>query len=248
MSDNPPQKKKSLLKVLPFLEVGVFEISFVAVILLLLFGILNYFNILSISDVFPNQLGWLPRKEVSTDTSPTNFTPAQQKVPTGTFQYDTKKAETLLTKYIKDTIRPEFLPSKLEIKQGLTIDGRTEDIKYEFGSSITASDATISVNFHYKENSNMPNDYVIFIQPSTTQTTATASLANSLLLSYFAAPYTISDCQARGGGTSCENFQIIPEGKKGYGVLVGSGGNIIFTCFIPKESKDYESFSSCLAQ
>lgn len=58
-SPQPQQQKEN--KGLAFLEVGLFEMVFVTVGLLLLFGTLNYFNILPVSDVFPNQLGWLPQ-------------------------------------------------------------------------------------------------------------------------------------------------------------------------------------------
>jgi len=62
-------REPNRLHALAFLKVGVFEIGFVIIVLLLLFGILNYFNILSVSDVLPKQLGWLPRKEVPNGTS-----------------------------------------------------------------------------------------------------------------------------------------------------------------------------------
>ncbi len=55
-------KKQNRKKRLAFLEVGLFEISFVFIIIIVLFGILNYFNILSLSAVYPNQLGFLPHK------------------------------------------------------------------------------------------------------------------------------------------------------------------------------------------
>ena len=241
--------KPNRLHTLAFLEIGVFEIGFAAVILLLLFGILNYFNILSVSDAFPNQLGWLPRQETKLASqgqalqipTPTNFTSAA-------FQYDVEKAKTLLTQYIKDTIKPEFLSDKIEIKQGLSIDGRTEDIKYEFGSMFATNGASFSANFHFKENENIPNDYIIFIQPpNLTVSIATVSLANSMLSSYFTNPYVISECKTAGNTSYCENFQILAEGKKGYGIAIFPGkGNIIFTCFVPKESNAYNTQKSCI--
>ena len=92
MDDNPPQNPqekrsqapdgtwqspvsngtgKSWLKVFAFLEVGIFEIFFVGVVLILLFGTLNYFNILSLSALYP-QLGFLPQNQVSPTISPFN--------------------------------------------------------------------------------------------------------------------------------------------------------------------------------
>lgn len=53
-------RKQNRKKRLAFLEVGLFEASFVLIIIIVLFGILNYFNILSLSALYPNQLGFLP--------------------------------------------------------------------------------------------------------------------------------------------------------------------------------------------
>jgi len=218
----------------------------------LMFGILNYFNLFPISDIFPRQLGWLPRRiqQQNIIPSPENFTPNTNP---NTFTYDSEKAKTILTQYMRSTIKSELLPTNIEVKQGLTIDGRTEDIKSEFGSIFTANNSTISANFHYKEGANVPNDYVIFIQAENlVQTNVTASQANSLLTFYFKNPNTTSSCQTKRNGYYCENFQTVAEGKNGYGILIGNDQgkirSIIFTCLIPEESKDYVSFKSCLAQ
>jgi hypothetical protein len=55
-----PQQKK--LSNLAFWEVGLLEFFLAIAVLLLLFVILNYFNVLSVSGTFPNQLGWLPKQ------------------------------------------------------------------------------------------------------------------------------------------------------------------------------------------
>ena len=55
-------KTQNRKKRLAFLEVGLFEISFVLIIIIVLFGTLNYFNILSLSALYPNQLGFLPHQ------------------------------------------------------------------------------------------------------------------------------------------------------------------------------------------
>lgn len=51
------------------------------VVLIVFFGALNYFNIISISRIFPNQLGWLPHKAfvVSTEVVQVNITPTPTK-------------------------------------------------------------------------------------------------------------------------------------------------------------------------
>jgi nitrate reductase NapE component len=89
MDDNPPQnpkEKKSWLKVFAFLEVGVFEIFFVAIVLAIFFGILNYFNILSLSTLYPKQLGFLPTKvdqesQITSTQRSTNVLPVKLACP-----------------------------------------------------------------------------------------------------------------------------------------------------------------------
>src|SRR3989344_5896065 len=48
---------------------GLFEILAIVLIIAIFLGILNYFNILPLTNRFPNQLGWLPKKEVPTGTA-----------------------------------------------------------------------------------------------------------------------------------------------------------------------------------
>ncbi|MCL5019037.1 MAG: hypothetical protein M1426_00965 [Patescibacteria group bacterium] len=63
-------KKQDRKKRLAFLEVGLFEISFVLIIIIVLFGTLNYFNILSLSALYPNQLGFLPHQPFNVQKTP----------------------------------------------------------------------------------------------------------------------------------------------------------------------------------
>ncbi len=70
INNEPTNQKPNRLHALAFLEVGLFEIGFVGVVLFLLFGVLNYFNILSISDVFPKYLSFLPRQTTQIQNVP----------------------------------------------------------------------------------------------------------------------------------------------------------------------------------
>ena len=267
MEENLPTPPKNKLHALAFLEIGLFEIGFVAVILLLLFGVLNYFNILSVSEVFPKQLGWLPRKEVSNGTSqtklasqgealrgsgektapsPANFTPT-------TFQYDTEKAKTLLTQYIKSTLKPGLLPVNFETNQGITINQYAQNPNW-FVTSFFSQNASPAAFFRFDKNSSNPNSSSISINlKNLPQPAASAALANSLLSSYFSTPFILSDPNCRNVSESvfCENFQTTSDGKKGYGMtIIGTPPksiNNIFTCLIPKESADYASAKSCIS-
>lgn len=210
---------------------------------LIFFIVLNYLNIISLSHLYPNQISSLPQQQ-STNTK-TNQQIASTPPP---FTYDTTKAKTLLIKYMKDNIKSEFLPPQLDIKQGLSIDNRLENLKYEFGSYFTTQNSTISANFHYKESSNIPNDYTIYVLPKNISQ-IDVTVANSLLNFYFKKPFTVSQCQTKAILSFCENFQTLNDGKKGYGVVISNQTKetIIFNCFLPKESKNY-SQTSCINQ
>ena len=67
-------EKQNRKKRLAFLEVGMFEASFVLIIIIVLFGVLNYFNILSLSSIYPNQLGFLPHRAISSNFNKPNAT------------------------------------------------------------------------------------------------------------------------------------------------------------------------------
>ena len=68
MDDIAPQNPKANKS---WLKVFALEVLFVGVVLILLFGILNYFNILSLSSLYP-QLGFLPQKNMSQTISTLN--------------------------------------------------------------------------------------------------------------------------------------------------------------------------------
>ncbi|MCL4353338.1 hypothetical protein M1615_02580 [Patescibacteria group bacterium] len=57
---SPAGNAKEKLKGLALFKIGFMEIFFVVLVLLIFFGILNFFNILSLSELYPSQLGWLP--------------------------------------------------------------------------------------------------------------------------------------------------------------------------------------------
>ena len=241
-------------------KIGLFTILFiVGTVIFLLILVLNYFSILKLYETFPNHLGWIPHRLIISNLPVSQEINSAQTAnyPTDTFQYDTEKAKTIISQYAKETIKPEFLPEILEIRQGLSIDNRLEDFKDQFGSYFTQQETIISVNFHYKENTNIPNDYIIFIQPPNVgKTIVTSDIANSLTLFYFTNPYaSISNCVTKGILSYCETFKGEIDGNKGYGVVFTDDKSfsppkptlIVFTCFVPKESEDYASRKSCIS-
>lgn len=238
---------------------GMFEILLIGIVIVFVIGILNYFNIFPLSKLFPNYLGFLTHKnqQVSPITNSQSTPNSTANYSANVFQYDSEKAKTILTKYIKDTIKPEFLPENLDIKQGLSINNTIDEKRKNlFGSYIINKNETISITSNFIENSNTPNFFMIFIHPSKTKQSAlNLALANSLVSAYFKNPITIAKCNTNGTASTCKEIKIESEGKREFGALIAQDTSkspsipvsTIFSCFIPKESNVYDSIKSCIS-
>lgn len=250
------EKRHPLLKILFFDVSTLIGGAFVALLIFAaIFGVLNYFNIISLS-AFYRPLSILPHKTVKQTNlvpPPTNYTP-------NVFQYDVKKAEKLLTQYIKDTIKPDFLPEKITINQGQQIDGKKSNLSYEFGWYDQINSASLGANLHFAENTNTIADKEIFIEISNNnlaESSMTASLANSLLSPYLKVQEQIqsSDCKSKLNTSYCQVFKQDTNGKNGFGIIMLSKGAlpviqnphlILFSCSLSKEGNLYKTQQSCL--
>ncbi len=74
------------------------EIFVVGIISILILSILNYFNIVSTSKIFPKELDWLPERE-----NPDKISSIPKPTPSIT-------QETSMISYAKEVLRPEFIP------------------------------------------------------------------------------------------------------------------------------------------
>lgn len=251
MGNNNSEKRHPLLKIL-FLDVSTFIGGTLAALLIFaaIFGVLNYFNLISLSSIY--KPFFLPHKPTITP-SPSNFTPA-------VFTYDANKAKKLLTDYIKDTIKPDFLPEKITINQGQQIDGKKSNLSYEFGWYDQINSASLGANLHFAENTNTIADKEIFIEISNNnlaESSMTASLANSLLSPYLKVQEQMqpSDCKSKLNTSYCQVFKQDGNGKNGFGIiLLGKGALpsmqkshlILFSCSLSKEGDLSKTQQSCL--
>ncbi len=114
MEENSRPNRFNLFK---FLGVIMFEVVFVSTVLLLIFGIFNYFNILPISDTFPKYLGWLPKQGVSNDISRKDV-PSGTSLPTPTISFE-ENAKEAFAKFMKLNVSDTIMVNKdkFEIKQ-----------------------------------------------------------------------------------------------------------------------------------
>jgi hypothetical protein len=252
-------EKQKIKKRFATMEVGLFEISFVLIIIIVLFGLLNYFNILSLSTLYPNQLGFLPHQIAGKQVSRVSeSTPTPKPIPTFP-GYNWNYAQITLEKFLEDNIKPEFLPPKIQGEQGLIQTDNKRGTGYEFGVKWnTNSNELIMGFFHYgiKTNTERDRDLLIEIQNGT-DSKATESLTKNLAQKYLnnIPDNTIFNCKIFSDNktTACESFSNISNGKKGFGLIIsqqldnGQPYNLttVFACFFPKNGI-YYNHTSCI--
>jgi hypothetical protein len=126
-------------------------ITLIVIFLISLF-VLNYFNIVSVSSFFPNQLGWLPHKTMSEAIGEDNFY-SSSNVPTVTLQpiqqVTTEVALDVLAESLLVILVPSFVPDRLDLsvspieieENGFTVEWHDKQ-------------ATVSASFAIAANSN----------------------------------------------------------------------------------------------
>lgn len=233
-------------------------ILFAGFTLILLIGILNYLNVFPLSKLLPNYLGFLPHRVYEEPqkekASSLRQSSAAFPSPSATFAYDAPKANTLLSKYLKDKIKSDYLPGKIEVKHKLIASGKQEGTDYEFGANWTINNTFFQSNFHYEIDTNNVSDIHFSVQPpDIKETVVNASLAKSLTSAYLK---NIPESPKFNCGTFqatisfCENFQTTDLGMEGFGLVIGKAQPnntvFIFSCFIPKDSRYFNTRTSCL--
>jgi len=208
---------------------------------------------LILAGVIANRLGWMPELTFSPQSNPTQ----NQNSQSDTFRYDSKKAINILTRYIKDTIKPEFLTENFDIKQGLSFTNIVDEkSKNVFGAYLDNSNETISFSLSLIENSELPNDFKVFIHPKTTiQDDLNVDIANSLVSTYFLNAFPIENCNTSGTTSYCKTMKEESDGKKEFGVIIGLDSSksppvpatTVFNCFTAKYSNFYELVQSCVS-
>jgi hypothetical protein len=253
-------KKQDRKRGFAVLEVGLFEISFVLIIIIVLFGVLNYFNILSLSTLYPNQLGFLPHQQTANKQSPnaSRSTPKPKVIPkpSPTFPgYNWKYAQTTLEKFLRDNIYTEFLPVQIQGKQGQIAAADQTGMEYEYGARwVTNNNDFVVGFFNYGLKTNIESDVELLIQPQNIKDTiATDSLTKMLTKKYLknVPDNAVFTCKTFSDNktTYCGNMYDTPLGKKGYGLGISPKHNLVLviSCFVPKNGIYYDKWTSCAA-
>lgn len=227
------------------------------ILIMLIFFLLNFFNILPLSSFFPNQLGWLldqkPNSKISYNTKiPTIKTEIiDTPTPLVKFSYDALKAQSVLEKYIRDNIKEEFLPSKIEVKQGFLASGETTGTPYQFGTNWEMNNISFHAAMHYIKNSNELRDTEFFInQKEYNDTSLDTSTSATLVKAYLKnMPESLNfDCGTFSSVKFCEHFVTEAVRKNGFGIVsvIDKINTFIFSCSFPKNDSYYNKRTSCL--
>ena len=235
------QKKKGFPgRLLFFSKVRLFEIVFVGVTVCLFFFILNYFNIISLSQIYPRQLGFLPHRPFSQAPRTASGTPSA--VP------ETAKRE--IKNLIDDLILPSLIPANIGFQK--------QDIKnpnhYSFYGTGWAGrkNETFIPAVEYDRANNLIGRQILVIIPRTMRN-LTGSSSSALSREYlkitppspfFCAPFPLTGAKS----ILCESFWKDANGiKRGIDItspVEGSNGTQLLYCEHRLKSPDY-SWKSC---
>jgi len=241
-------EKKGLLKVLALLKVGIIEVLLVSVVLVLLFEVLNYFNILSLSKLYPNQLGWLPH-QITPETHKPNYSP-KLNIPNISSPIP-DAAKQALNNFIPTILTPALIPkpSQITIEQGKNLDKGFISSWHIEESAVTAIVVTTDTN-------SIAQLHLLLEMPQDTPPSVDiASTITSKL--FYIKPKREWGCKPLYNNTMtyCENFWEEKNGtRRGLGMkglftqqpnlIKGQSKAMIVFCEHSKESKIY-SWKSC---
>jgi len=175
--------------------------------------------------------------------------------PSVNFTYNTVEAQQILDKYIRDNLKEDAIPTKIEIKQKLLQTGALNAMDNHLGANWKIKDNIFnaSLNFIYNSN-NLQDISLLAIISDANNSTVNEMFTTTLLKTYFKTAPETQDltCGVFKKNTSfCESFKISEKGKIGFGVerlQQDKETNVLlaFSCFFPKNDSYYTKRTSCL--
>lgn len=238
---NPPPEQQ-YIKPAPSLKVELAGFGFVVVALILLFGILNYFNILSISDVFPKYFSWLPRQRVSVLPQP--ITQSSTGIKTTSSVPDFAKKD--LTNFADSVIVPSSISTSLLEKNTYITDNNNTYATTTW--NINGNEFKPTIKYGAK---NALIDKQLLLSLSAALPILDASIAPSIAEQYLTVtPQTSFSCVTLPISLKtmlCESFWQDTDGtKKGIDIISPIVGNKaqVFYCERTPQSPDY-AWQSC---
>ncbi len=253
-SPNSPSKEepgfsrgeRSWLKAISFVEVGLLEIFFAAVALILFFGILNYFNVLPLSRTFPT-LSFLPHQQQNK--------PKLLQPPRTMTTLIAEKGTADLTKFIRINLVTAPDPKGIKVDFVRNNKGQILDpnrMVFNWSDSSYQGNATI----RYNNQLNIEDKSILLILPNIVGNPS--AFEPTITTDYFnIKPEGKWNCQdivvdnKNTKSTICENFwRDKNDIKRGIGLMSpipGEDKAEIFTCEIYSNSQNY-NWDTCSTQ
>lgn len=223
----------------------LFGLIFVGIVLILLFGTLNYFNVLRLSELFPNQLGWLPHRPYQQYNNLTILPTIAPPIS------PTQQAKQTLTNFLPTILSPVLIPEPSQI----TIEQDKNPLGKTFISSWGIKESTIAAIVIVADNKNISQLYLSLQRPQNiVPSVKLASASTSELFSV--KPKGEWGCKPiYATMTYCENFWEENDGaRRGLAMrglftqepnlIGGQSEAMLIFCEHTKESKIY-SWKSC---
>lgn len=215
-----------------FLEWGIFEVVFVLVLLCVVFGALNFFNILNVSNVFP-QLSFLPhlsssKQQVSTKIQVTRDPQSQE-----------------IVDYIKSTLKPAYWSYNIDTPL-FTVTKTKNYYESDWNTANGTASAVLSINPNTHQSIRL---YLSFgpIQVGD----ISSSSAQNAAQTYLNQPNPNFSCGQSKSISYCEDFVSNSYSKSGFGIVknLKIQGIDIFTCkLFTQNNKTLQRIESCVAQ
>ena len=172
------------------------------------------------------------------------------------FKEEKSKEEIILENFIKENLREEYLPSRLNVIHKLTSNGSIEGLENLYGAFWSKENVTFYVNMHYNKDSNNTNisNLQIFIIANNIPDILDEEKASLLFSTYFKIkPKGTTQCKVNETETYilsfCENFWKEEKSKKGLVVVNSIVNNtkikFIGICEFPIGGDDYK-YNSCI--
>lgn len=233
LPQQPQPQKKNKFKTLLFLEIGLFEIGFVVIALVLVFAALNYFKIIKLRPTL-SLLSSLPHSLIR------NQSPTPVPLSISTIQ-------SAVATFAANNIQPALLP-----KSGInSVKVKKSPTGFLLAWTTTNPLANIQFIALYDKTQTQLQELRGFIYTSDPSYKISSNSADMLIKKYFIIPSNFSGSwhcanEIKGQNIICDQFSI--ESKTGYGIITtvaSSSSYLLLTCSIPSTSQLFSTVSSC---
>lgn len=220
-----------------------FGILFIVIVIIFFIGILNYFNILPLSKLLPNYLGFLPQRDVPTGTSQQSNNVAIS---------PTDQAKQTLTSFLPTVLTASFLPQS---SSNIKFD-QDKKLKDNFNAFWVTKEGIAAANFHTSDSKKISSLYFQFEIIKTAS--PSVELAKSTINQVFnIEPKGEWGCKpwVNNNRQFCENFWTESDNiKRGIGFVImtttaSTRSRLIYSfCEHSKEEPITYSWKSCRSE